>query len=101
MEAALDGPGLWEISNAVDARIALAQFGRDRFDLVLVDKNLPDLDGVSLIRQMRSVDPVVAGVLMTGYASIDSAFELLHLDIDSYLVRDSKIRKEIDGMLST
>ena len=70
---------------APSAEDALRFLVKESFDILLVDKNLPGMSGVELIRQVRAADDEVAIMMMTGYASADSIIETLNLGIDAYV----------------
>jgi DNA-binding NtrC family response regulator len=48
-----------------------------RFDLALVDIKMPGTDGVELQRRMREIDPEMLVIIMTGYASVETAIAAL------------------------
>jgi DNA-binding NtrC family response regulator len=70
------------VLTAEQAEQALAS---EEFGCLLVDKNLPGMDGIELLRRTRQLQPHCACLLMTGYASIDSAVEGLRLGAADYL----------------
>jgi len=51
----LSGAG-HEVEQAADGREALAMAGRSRFDLVITDINMPKMDGITLVRELRGLD---------------------------------------------
>jgi DNA-binding response OmpR family regulator len=57
----------------------------ERFNAYVIDKNLPDGNGVDLIRQVREGSAAAVCVLITAYSSVESARETLRLDIDAYV----------------
>jgi len=59
--------------------------GREPFGCLLVDKNLPGVDGIELLRRTRNLQPHCACIVMTGYASVDSAVEALRLGAADYV----------------
>lgn len=77
----------WQVSSVAEASVALSWHRKEPYDLLVVDKNLPDLDGVELIRQLRADQDRVRIVVLTGYATSESAVETLNLAIDAYLLK--------------
>ena len=54
---------------------------------VLADKNMPGMDGIEMLRRVREAQPHCAFIVMTGYASTDSAIEALRLGAVDYLTK--------------
>ena len=69
-------------SSAAEALEMLAQGG---IACVLADKNMPGMDGIEMIRHVREAQPHCACIIMTGYASTESAIEALRLGAVDYL----------------
>lgn len=75
----------WQVEEVESAEAAYVQLQSGRFDIALIDKNLPGMSGVDLIREIRKTDRSLAIIVITGFASSESATEALHLGIDAYL----------------
>jgi DNA-binding NtrC family response regulator len=75
--------------------VLLAQDGREGIEildthhppLVLVDKNLPDISGVDLISTQKRRHPNTEFIMITGYASLDSAVKAMEAGAFSYLTK--------------
>jgi signal transduction histidine kinase len=65
---------------------ALGYHGTDRPDLVIIDQQLPDTTGITLSIALRSVDPDLGVIMLTGYASADNAIAAVGL-VDDYLTK--------------
>jgi CheY-like chemotaxis protein len=73
---------------------ALAAFRADDFDLVIIDYHLNQGDGVSCLRQIRQIDPVIPIITVSGEATDEIAAELIAAGADDYLAKhtvDSRI----------
>ena len=57
------------VTVALTGAEGLAQLGSSLYDLVVIDKNLPDADGIRLLRDIRSAHPRVKTVVITAYPS--------------------------------
>ena len=69
-------------SSAEEALQLLEQGG---IACVLADKNMPGMDGIEMLRRVREAQPHCAFIVMTGYASMESAIEALRLGAVDYL----------------
>lgn len=75
----------FKVKVAVTGEEAVAALKSASFGCLLVDKNLPGMDGISVMREARKLQPYCAAVMMTGYASAASAVEALRLGAIDYL----------------
>ena len=77
----------WSLSERLQAdglRVIEAATGQEAIDkvhegvdLVLLDFKLPDIDGVTVLRQIKEHDPDVVVILLTAYATVDTAVEAM------------------------
>ena len=75
----------YEVITCSGGREAIAQVQTNRADLVLMDLRMPDVGGLEVLRAIRKTDPRCQAVLMTGYASVDTAVEAIKLGATDYL----------------
>ncbi len=66
---------------------ALEALKEERFNVVFLDKNLPGISGIDVLRTLRESDQVAGCVMATGYASEQSARDAMNLGIDGYLTK--------------
>ena len=82
---------------------AVDLFDRGRYSLLIVDKNLPGMSGLDLIRYTREKDPESESIVMTGYSSYESAVEALRLGAFDYLEKPFEeldlVKQKIDRAL--
>src|SRR5437879_11745173 len=53
----------------------LRMFEQDHYSLALVDLQLPDQEGLEVLRQIKQLSPTTEVIIITGYGSIDKAVE--------------------------
>jgi DNA-binding NtrC family response regulator len=75
----------YEAITCSNGRDAIARLQERRADLVMVDLRMPDLGGLDVLRAIREIDPRCQAVLMTGYASVETAVEAIKLGATDYL----------------
>ena len=75
------------VRSAATGREGLAAFGGEAFAAVFIDLRLPDMDGFSVLRQMKEASPETPVVIITGYGSIGSAVEAVKLGAFDYLAK--------------
>jgi two-component system, OmpR family, copper resistance phosphate regulon response regulator CusR len=70
-----------------DGEQARSLAGELDFDLVVLDLNLPRLDGVSLLRQVRTRKPSMPILILTGRTRVEDRVQCLDLGADDYLAK--------------
>ena len=101
---ALEDAG-YEVTECADgASAALALEGR-AFDIVLTDVRLPGMDGITLFRRARELQPSAAVLLMTAYGATDDAVAVMRegardyflkpFELDELLLRINRVRDEV------
>ena len=75
----------FEVIACSGGRDAIAHLQTSRADLVMVDLRMPDVGGLDVLRAIREITPHCQAVLMTGYASVDTAVEAIKLGATDYL----------------
>ena len=79
----------FDVVGVADGRAALLAIERDpeRFSLIITDLHLPGVDGLAVLRAARAVNPAVYVVIVTGFASLDSAIQAVRLGAYDYLTK--------------
>jgi two-component system, NtrC family, response regulator PilR len=77
----------YEVLLAPDGRTALAALERGTVDLLISDIKMPDMTGIEVLRAAKGADPTVEAVMMTAFASQETAIEALRLGACDYLIK--------------
>lgn len=77
----------YEVTTAESAEEALEHLRRTEFDVVMSDIRMNGLTGIDLLAQIQQIAPTTGVILMTGYASVDTAVEALRLRAYDYLTK--------------
>jgi len=70
---------------AYDGLQAVTLFNTQKFDLVLMDISMPGMDGFEAMSRMFELDPEILVIIMTGFASVESAVSALKQGAWDYL----------------
>jgi two-component system response regulator HydG len=77
----------YAVETAVEGLAAVELVRQRSFDLVLLDLMMPDLDGLSTLKQIKTIDENLSVLIMTGYGTIKSAIEALKNGADEFLLK--------------
>jgi PAS domain S-box-containing protein len=77
----------YDTDKASTGREALKKAGARFFNVILLDIKLPDVNGVQLINQLKAIHPDTAVIVITAYASLDSAVSALNDGAMLYLMK--------------
>jgi two-component system, sensor histidine kinase and response regulator len=70
---------------------ALEALQAGQFDLVLTDLMMPEMDGIGLLNAVRQIDSTLAGVIMTGHGTIDTAVKAMQIGALDYVVKPFRL----------
>jgi DNA-binding NtrC family response regulator len=76
---------------ATDGEKALVRYKADKFDLVLADIDMKPMDGITLLKQLKVYDPNAVVIIMTAYASTESAVQALKFGAFDYLQKPFRV----------
>jgi two-component system response regulator PilR (NtrC family) len=85
--------GGYEVSLADCGRAAIEAIGREDFDLVVTDLRMPNGDGMSVLRAAREQSPHTVVLVVTAFASTETAVEAMKLGAYDYLTKPFKLEE--------
>ncbi len=83
----------YECLTATDPARALALVESGRPDLVLTDLKMPGIDGMEVLRRTRELDPALPVILVTAFATIESAVEAIKAGAFDYLPKNFSVEQ--------
>ncbi len=86
------------VARAADGEEAVMMARRERPDITLLDVQMPVLDGIEALRQIRADDPEARVIVLTTYRNEDYIFPSLRAGARGYLLKDSS-REELAGAI--
>ncbi len=87
MLEALLGKWGYRVQSAANGVQAVEKVREGPFDAVLMDIRMPDMDGITALKGIKSYNPAVPVVLMTAYSAVESAVEALKSGAYDYLIK--------------
>jgi len=75
----------FDVNGAFNGREGLKKIEEDKYDAVLVDWKLPEIDGMEVLRIIKKNHPEVIVVMITGYPSVESAVKAMKLGVSDYI----------------
>ncbi len=88
----------YEVEAASDASGALSLVESNPFNVAFLDLNLPDYNGIELLKNIKQVEPSTINIMLTGCGSIETAVEAMSLGAFHYMTKPIKI-KEVRSLL--
>lgn len=79
--------GVEDIVEAEDGKQALAAFEAGTFDIVLSDWNMPVMDGLSLLKEIRTRNTQIPVIMITTEAERTRVMEAIQAGVSDYLVK--------------
>jgi two-component system response regulator PilR (NtrC family) len=94
----------YEVLLAENGRVAIELLEREPVDLLISDIKMPDLSGVDVLRAAKKIDQDILGIMITAFASTETAVEAMRLGACDYLSKPfdidllkMKVREKIEN----
>jgi two-component system, NtrC family, response regulator PilR len=94
----------YEVLLAENGRAAIDLLEREPVDLLISDIKMPDLSGVDVLRAAKKIDQDILGIMITAFASTDTAVEAMRLGACDYLSKPfdidllkMKVREKVEN----
>jgi len=91
----------YNVYTADDGIPALEVFKNEQIDLVISDLLMTEMNGIDLLRQIKSIDPRTPVVIITGYGTLDDAIEAIHLGAEDFIKKPFDINDVIETIEKT
>lgn len=73
------------VKMALNGREALKKVEEDKYDVVIADWKMPDIDGMEVLRIVKKNHPEIILIMITGYPSVASAVKAMRLGVSNYV----------------
>jgi len=80
----------YDVESSASGEEALEKYTSQRFDLVLLDLLMPGMDGIDVLRAIKRIQPQAIVVIITAYASVESAIEAMKIGAFDYVQKPFK-----------
>jgi len=88
----------YQVTIAANGEEAQAEFSRQLPDLVLLDIWMPDIDGISLLKEFKQQNKAVTIVMMSGHGTIETAVEATRLGAIDFIEKPLSMAKLLRGV---
>ncbi|MDR0786605.1 MAG: sigma-54 dependent transcriptional regulator [Gemmatimonadota bacterium] len=77
----------YEIETAADGEEGLTRLGEQSYELLLLDLKMEGRSGLSVLEELRRAGNAIPVLMLTGYATVDTAIQALKLGADDYITK--------------
>ncbi|WP_438969582.1 sigma-54-dependent transcriptional regulator [Methylophaga sp.] len=88
----------YHVSVAANGQDAQAQFNKQLPDLILLDIWMPDIDGITLLKEFKQQNKAVSIVMMSGHGTIETAVEATRLGASDFIEKPLSTAKLLRGV---
>ena len=84
------------ITIAVDGIDGLRKFQKDSFDLLITDINMPNINGIEMLKKIRLINKEIPCIILSAHDDIDYFVESIKLCLDGYILKPIVTNQFID-----
>ncbi len=69
---------------------ALEYVKKDKIHIALIDIQMPEMNGIDMLREIKTIDPLVQVIMMTAYSSLNRILLAFELGANDYIIKPFK-----------
>ena len=81
----------FKVTGLTSAIEGLEMLCRQKFDLLLVDMMIPEMNGIELLKRALTIDPYIAGIIITGYGTVQTAVKAMKMGAFDFVLKPFNI----------
>lgn len=85
----------YEVTSETNPQVAIEDLQQKRFDVLVVDIRMPEVDGFDVISRAQMVQPDIAVLVMTGFGTVEMAIRALRQGVDGLLLKPFNTSEEL------
>ncbi len=90
MSERMTGRGM-EVTTAQSAAAALLILEKETFDAIVMDFQMPEIDGMDALKTMKKKNPELQVILLTGYATVEKTVEAMKIGATDFLEKPADL----------
>ena len=79
-----------EVATALDGAQALARLEEREIDVVVLDLQMPGVDGIQVLRRIKESRPLIEVIMLTGHATVETAIQGMKLGAFDFLIKPTE-----------
>jgi DNA-binding NtrC family response regulator len=86
----------YSVETVENGRQAIKAYEKARFDVILIDIKLPDMEGTELLRSLMEKQPHIVKIIITGFPTLENAMETINEGADGYILKPFNVPKLLE-----
>ena len=81
-----------DVTTATSARDALALVEKESYDAIILDLQMPEMDGLQALERLKAINPDLQVILLTGHATVEKGVQAMKLGATDVLEKPADIQ---------
>jgi DNA-binding NtrC family response regulator len=86
----------FDVTTALNGADALERLKDKEIDLVILDLQMPGVDGIAVLRKIKELKPLIEVIMLTGHATVETAIEGMKLGAFDFLIKPTETEELVE-----